>query len=106
ERELMPMRISAGTIRLGALVAVMMTASSCTVAVEEGGPPPLGPGPSVCTREYAPVCARRGYDRETFPNACVARVRGYRVVHAGKCRPEGGVRPPLGPGPRVCTRKY
>lgn len=75
----------------GALGAIVLLAS-CTVAVEEGGPPRPGPGPGpgpMCTREYAPVCAERGRDRETFPNACMARTRGYDVAHPGECRRGG-----------------
>lgn len=41
--------------------------------------------PQACTREYAPVCARRGRDVRTFPNACEARVADYQVVDRGPC---------------------
>lgn len=47
-----------------------------------------GPGPDrprVCTREYAPVCARRGRDVRTFGNACEARAADYRVIGSGRC---------------------
>lgn len=37
--------------------------------------------PTVCTREYAPVCAVRGEERVTYVTACTAcadeRVSGY-----------------------------
>lgn len=39
----------------------------------------------MCTREYAPVCARRGGDRRTFGNACEARSAGYRIQGPGEC---------------------
>lgn len=60
-----------------------------------GGP---GPGPVIpphagrperpefCTREYAPVCARRGGSVRTFPNSCEAERGGYSVIGRGQCR--------------------
>jgi hypothetical protein len=48
-----------------------------------------GPGPDrpsrACTREYAPVCARRGSDMRTFGNSCEARAANYRVTRPGRC---------------------
>ncbi len=41
--------------------------------------------PVACTREYAPVCARRGRDVRTFGNACEARAADYRIVGRGRC---------------------
>lgn len=52
------------------------------------GPGPIGPGPGgpqVCTREYAPVCARRGPAVRTFGNACEARSAGFQIVGGGPC---------------------
>ena len=79
--------------------------SACTVAVDEGPGyrPPPRPEPRYCTREYEPVCARRGHDRQTFPNGCMAERAGYRIVGRGECRrhdDEGG-RPS-----RACTMEY
>lgn len=63
------------------------------------GPPPFPPGgPAICTREYAPVCARRGGDLRTFSNGCMARSDGYRVVDRGPCRAVQP-RPPRPPRP-------
>ena len=47
-----------------------------------------GPGssPAICTREYAPVCGRRGNRVQTFPNSCMADADGFRVVGNGPCR--------------------
>jgi hypothetical protein len=42
-------------------------------------------GPRACTREYAPVCARRGDRIRTFGNACTAEADGYRVISDGEC---------------------
>lgn len=58
-----------------------------TGCVAVDGPPP-GAGPGFCSREYAPVCARRGGDRQSFRNACEARRAGYRIVADGRCRSE------------------
>ena len=53
--------------------AAMTLLSACTVVVEEPRPlPPPRPQPGFCTREYDPVCARRGDDRQTFANSCLA----------------------------------
>ncbi len=52
----------------------------------------------ACTREYNPVCAQRGRDRQTFSNACVARSQGYRIRHRGECerrRPRDQVMCPM-----------
>jgi hypothetical protein len=40
---------------------------------------------TFCTREYAPVCARRHGQMRTFPNACEARASDYRIVGDGPC---------------------
>lgn len=49
--------------------------------------PPQSERPDrVCTREYAPVCARRGNSVRTFGNACSARAQDYRILHRGECR--------------------
>ncbi|MBC2886014.1 protease inhibitor [Ochrobactrum sp. CM-21-5] len=45
-----------------------------------------GPGAVACTREYRPVCARRGGVQRTFPNRCEAERAGYRITGGGQCR--------------------
>ena len=94
--------------------------SACTVVVDEGPDRPRpgpGPGPQYCTREYDPVCARRGDDRRTFANGCLAERAGYRITRGGECRGNGpgpGPGPWPGPGsgpgprpePQFCTREY
>ncbi|MBV2143997.1 protease inhibitor [Falsochrobactrum sp. TDYN1] len=49
---------------------------------------PGRPGGSsgACTREYRPVCAQRGGDRQTFSNSCTAEKAGYRIIRSGQCR--------------------
>jgi len=42
--------------------------------------------PQICTREYDPVCARQGRQRQTFPNACTAEAEGFRVIDNGPCQ--------------------
>lgn len=96
---------SASRIALAALLPVML--ASCTVVVEEG-PRPMPPGAQFCTREYDPVCAARGNDRQTFANACMAEVSGYRVIRGGECRGggwDGGGWNGDG-NQRFCTREY
>lgn len=42
--------------------------------------------PTMCTREYRPVCAvTRGEGLRTFPNRCTAESTGARVVSRGPC---------------------
>ena len=93
-----------------ALAVVAVVLAACTVVVDEGpgpGPrPPRPDGPGFCTREYAPVCGERGRERQTFPNACVARAEGYRVAHPGECRLGGGGGGGGGDRPGFCTREY
>lgn len=97
------MTFLASFLRLGAIAMFIGIAlPACTVAVEEG-PRPTPPGrPGFCTQQYDPVCARRGGDRQTFPNACQADAAGYRVTSRGECQGGGGG----GSGPRACTRQY
>ncbi|MDX8520426.1 Kazal-type serine protease inhibitor domain-containing protein [Mesorhizobium dulcispinae] len=89
--------------RQGGLVAMLLSAllAACTVVVDEGsGPRPPRPHPQLCTMQYEPVCARRGGDRQTFANACLADRAGYRIVRDGPCRDGGGGEQTF------CTREY
>ena len=88
------MVFSAKTFARKATVASLLSLmlASCVV-VEDGpgpGPRPPRPGPQFCTREYDPVCARRGGDRQTFANSCMAEAAGYRIIRGGECRGGGG----------------
>jgi Kazal-type serine protease inhibitor domain len=85
-------RLAAFVLAAGALL------SACQVDVVEERPRPVPPPDSggFCTREYAPVCARRGSRYHTFDNACVARESGFQIVSAGQCGGYGGGgRPPV-----------
>lgn len=91
--------------RYGAVLLLLPVIAACTVETSPGygdGGRPLPPRPQMCTMEYAPVCAERGGARQTFPNACEARTRGYRVLDRGECRRA----PPPPPPVRACTREY
>lgn len=91
-------------VRNLALVALAMLAG-CVVVEEPGGP---GPVEQYCTREYAPVCARRGGDRQTFPNECEADRAGYNVIRDGECRRDrpDDPRPPRPDRPQMCPAIY
>ena len=60
----------------------MYAGDASTAAAARGAAPAAR---SFCTREYVPVCARRGDDRQTFPNECVAEEAGFRVISDGEC---------------------
>ncbi|TGV14318.1 peptidase [Mesorhizobium sp. M8A.F.Ca.ET.173.01.1.1] len=78
--------------------------AACTVVVDDGPRPrPTRPEPQFCTKQYEPVCARRGDDRQTFANACLADRAGYRIVRDSPCRDGGGGG---GGQPAFCTREY
>jgi len=40
---------------------------------------------TVCTQQYAPVCARRGAVDKTYPNECFASAEGASVISQGPC---------------------
>lgn len=86
------------SVVLALLSAVLM---SCTVVVDDRDPLP-DRGPRFCTRDYQPVCASRGGDRQTFSNACSAEAAGYRVIRYGECRGGGD----YDREPEYCTREY
>lgn len=105
--------LSLAKMASGLAVSATMLAA-CVVVDEEPGyrpPPPRPDRPSICTREYAPVCGRQGRDMRTFGNACEARAADYRIVSQGECRGGGGggsgwSRPDRPPPQRACTREY
>lgn len=76
--------------------------------------PPARGRTQACTREYRPVCAVRGGNSRTFPNACEADSQGFRVIHSGECRassPDRPDRPDRSRGPdrrsqQACTMEY
>ena len=79
-----------------ALFAVLALLAACTPVVVVEDPQPE---PRFCTQEYDPVCGRRGGERETFANSCIADQAGYRVIQRGECRRERAE-------PRACTREF
>ncbi len=93
-----------------ALLCVSALLAACTVVVDDGPGPrprPPRPEPQYCSRQYEPVCARRGDDRQTFANGCLADRAGYRIVRDGPCRGDGGGGGGGGGEEQTfCTREY
>jgi len=89
-----------------AILLLSAILAACTVVVDDGAGPrprPPRPEPQFCSMQYQPVCARRGGDRQTFANACLADRAGYRIIRDGQCRDGGGG----GGGEQTfCTREY
>ena len=102
------MRVLAAIVSLKGLAVMLLSAllAACTVVVDDGPRPlPPRPHPQICTAQYLPVCARRGGDRQTFANACLADRAGYRIVRDGPCR-DGGGGGGGGGEQTFCTREY
>ncbi|MFA6156085.1 Kazal-type serine protease inhibitor [Mesorhizobium sp.] len=101
------MKVLAALFSRQGLVMLLLSAllAACTVVVDDGPGPrpprPPRPEPQYCSRQYEPVCARRGGDRQTFANACLADRAGYRIVRDGPCRDSGD-----GGQQAFCTREY
>jgi hypothetical protein len=97
------MRVAAYVRNLAFFAFAML--AGCVVV---DGPVVPDPGPQFCTREYAPVCARSGSDRRTFPNECEADRAGYRIIRDGECRRDrpDDPRPPRPDRPQFCPELY
>ena len=107
-----------GKIFLSVIGFLAVGLAACTVTVDEGTPPPRPgpPRPDICPRIFAPVCAERYGERQTFSNDCIAETRGFRILYDGECRrsprpprpdpfPEpGGIACPMINAP-VCARQ-
>ncbi|RRH95647.1 peptidase [Mesorhizobium tamadayense] len=105
------MRFLAAIVSRQGFVVLLLSAllAACTVVADDGPRPrPPRPQPQFCTMQYDPVCARRGGDRQTFANACLADRAGYRIVRDGPCRDggAGGDGGGGGGGETFCTREY
>lgn len=84
-----------------ALMLGVLTSCEAVVVEEPGSLPP--PEAGICSREYQPVCARRGGDIRTFGNECLADAAGYRTRHGGECRDDYR---PVPPRESACSREY
>jgi len=89
------MRLAQPLFRIGALALLLGTLLAACV-MEDEGPGPGGPSrpfppdrPQFCSRQYDPVCATRGNNRQTFPNGCQAEAAGFRILRDGQCRDDG-----------------
>lgn len=73
------------------LLVALLLASTVAAAAEP--PPDIR---TVCPSIYQPVCARKGDERRTFGNACLARREGFAVAAQGTCNGSSGL-PRFGP---------
>ena len=78
------MRNPAGVLR-GGVMAAAVTTAALALAGCEATVAPQPADPQYCPKVYQPVCARRGAERKTFPNACVASTEGYDAFSPGAC---------------------
>ncbi|HUD92775.1 hypothetical protein [Sphingobium sp.] len=75
-------------LSIGGLAAVLILGGCMETMPGPDRPrPPHPPRPEkpICTREYAPVCAAKGWRRKTFSNACMARAERYTVISPKPC---------------------
>lgn len=70
------MSLSISTITIAALLAPVVSASANSPALDAR---------IMCPSIYQPVCARKGDESRTFPNACLARGAGFAVIASGSC---------------------
>jgi hypothetical protein len=74
------------TIRLSGLcAALLLTGCMETMPKPERPERPRPPQAGACTREYAPVCAAKGWRRQTVSNSCEAERKGFTVIKQGPC---------------------
>ncbi|MAY62323.1 MAG: hypothetical protein CML29_08930 [Rhizobiales bacterium] len=92
--------INLNSLRIAAVAAAGLFIAACEPTPPGpgyGGPGYGGPGYGspggghgrICTRIYDPVCATRGRQSQTFPNACEAQSAGWDIRHGGQCRGDG-----------------
>ncbi len=99
------MRSPAAMLPGFAVLALCGLLAACTVVADDGPGyrPPRPERPRACTAEYVPVCARRGHQRRSFANRCMAERAGYRIVREGACPGGAG---DDGESQTFCTREY
>jgi hypothetical protein len=66
-------------------LALIATAVAVSISSSGGGAFAQSFGATICTQEYAPVCAVRHGHAKIYPSRCVANSTGARVVSKSRC---------------------
>jgi hypothetical protein len=74
-----------------AAAAAFLASAAALMATNQASAQQYAQAGQACTLEYLPVCGLRSGRTKTYPNACVARSDGARIIAKGKCRHRGVV---------------
>ncbi len=67
------------------LSLIALAALIVPVAARAADDPTQPRRPEVCSEQYNPVCAEKGGTRQTYSNACFAKLAQAALVSDGQC---------------------